>query len=106
MKSQMESLATRYPRDPRLRLSRGTAMLNMGDLAGAERELRAGLDDAEIMKSVLPLQVEATLRTNLAMALYRNKQEAAAKTAAGQVCQDTAENAPLRARLKSIGICE
>jgi rhomboid protease GluP len=107
MKSQMESLAARYPRDPRLRLSRGTAMLNAGDLSGAERELRAGLEDAEVMKNVLPLQVEAALRTNLATALHRDKRDAAAKTVAGPVCRlDVTESAPQRARLRGIGICE
>jgi rhomboid protease GluP len=107
MKSQMESLSERYPRDPRLRLSRGTAMLNTGDLSGAERELRAGLADAEIMTSVLPAQVEATLRTNLATALHRTRQDTMAKVVAGPVCgRELAESAPLRARLKSLGICE
>jgi rhomboid protease GluP len=107
MKSQVESLAARYPRDPRPRLFRGLAMLDAGDSAGAERELRAGLADAEIMKNLLPPRVEALLRTNLAMALYGNKQKAEARTIAQSVCQlDTAESRPMRVPLKSIGVCD
>jgi rhomboid protease GluP len=107
MKSQSESLAARYPHDPRPRLFRGMAMLDAGDSAGAERELRAGLTDAEAMKNLLPPRVEALLRTNLAMALYGNRQTAEARTIAAPVCQlDTAESRPMRSPLKSIGICD
>jgi rhomboid protease GluP len=107
MKSQVESLAARYPRDPRPRLLRGLAMLDAGDSAGAERELRAGLADAEIVKNLLPPRVEALLRANLAMALYGNSQKAEARTIAEPVCQlDTAESRPMRVPLKSIGVCD
>jgi rhomboid protease GluP len=106
IKSQVESLAARYPRDPRPRLLRGLAMLDAGDSAGAERELRAGLADAEIVKNLLPPRVEALLRANLAMALYGNSQKAEARTIAEPVCQlDTAESRPMRVPLKSIGVC-
>ncbi len=107
MKSQVESLAARYPHDPRPRLFRGLAMLDAGDSAGAERELRAGLADAQIMKNLLPPRVEALLRTNLAMALYGNSQKAEARTIAAPVCRlDTAESRPMRVPLKSIGVCD
>src|SRR5262249_22301134 len=64
-KAQAESLAARYPHDPRLRLFRGVTMLEAGDFAGAERELRTGLADAVVMKDLLPPQVETLVRTNL-----------------------------------------
>jgi rhomboid protease GluP len=106
-KAQVESLATRYPHDPRLRLFRGAAMLEAGDFPGAERELRAGLADAETFKDLLPPRVEMLLRTNLAIALNDNRQKAEAKSVAEPVCRlDTAENRPTRTRLKRIGVCD
>jgi rhomboid protease GluP len=106
-KAQVESLTTRYPHDPRPRLFRGVTMLEAGDFAGAERELRTGLADAVVMKGVLPPQVETLVRTNLAIALSNTKQSAEAKTVAAPVCAlDTAENRSMRTRLKRIGVCD
>jgi rhomboid protease GluP len=107
MKAQAESLAVRYPRDPRLRLFRGAALLDAGDLPDAERELRAGLADAETLRNLLPPLVEALLRTNLAIILNEDQQKAEAKAIAGPVCRlDAAENRPNRTRLKRIGLCD
>jgi Flp pilus assembly protein TadD len=106
-KAQVESLATRYPHDPRPRLFRGVTMVEAGDFAGAESELRTGLADAVAMKDVLPPQVEMLLRTNLAIALSNTRQAAEAKTVAAPVCRlDTAENRSMRTRLKRIGVCD
>jgi rhomboid protease GluP len=106
-KAQVESLAARYPHDPRLRLFRGAAMLEAGEFASAERELRAGLANAETFKDLLPPRVEMLLRTNLAIALDDNRQKAEAKAVAEPVCRlDTAENRPTRTRLKRIGVCD
>jgi rhomboid protease GluP len=107
MKKQVESLAGRYPHDPRPRLFRGITMLDAGDSAGAERELRAGLADAEIFKDLLPPRVETLVRTNLAIALNDTQKKAEAKAIAAPVCRvDTAENRPTRTRLKRIGVCD
>jgi hypothetical protein len=106
-KAQVESLATRYPHDPRPRLFRGVTMLEAGDFSGAERELRAGLGDAVVMKDLLPPQVETLVRTNLATTLSNTKQTAEAKEVAAPVCRlDTAENRSMRTRLKRIGVCD
>jgi enoyl-CoA hydratase/carnithine racemase len=106
-KAQVESLATRYPHDPRPRLFRGITMLEAGDFAGAERVLRIGLVDAVVMKHVLPPQVETLVRTNLAIALSNTKQAAKAKTVAAPVCAlDTADNRSMRTRLKRFGVCD
>jgi hypothetical protein len=105
--AQADSLAARYPRDPRLRLYRGVTMLEAQDSAGAERELRAGLADAETLKELLPPQVETLLRTNLAIALDDIGKRAEARAAADPVCRlDTPENRPTRTRLKRIGVCD
>jgi rhomboid protease GluP len=107
MKSQAESLFAHYPRDPRVRLVRGMALLDAGNSTGAERELRAGLAEEEILKSLLPPRIDALLRTNLAIALYGNRQTSEAKAIARPVCElTTAENRPMREPLKRIGICE
>jgi rhomboid protease GluP len=106
-KAQAESLASRYPHDPRPRLFRGVTMLDAGDFAGAERELRTGLADLGALKDVLPPQVETLVRTNLAIALNSDKQSAEAKTIAAPVCRiDTAESRSMRTRLKRIGLCD
>jgi rhomboid protease GluP len=106
-KAQVDNLAARYPHDPRPRLYRGITLLDAGDLAGAERELRDGLGDAQTFKDVLPPQVEALLRTNLASTLNANRQTAEAKSIAEPVCRpDRAETRSLRSRLRRLGLCE
>jgi rhomboid protease GluP len=106
-KAQVDKLAARYPHDPRPRLYRGITLLEAGDLAGAERELRAGLGDAQTFKDVLPPQVEALLRTNLATTLNANRQTAEAKAIAQPICQpDRAELRSLSSRLRRLGLCD
>jgi rhomboid protease GluP len=106
-KAHIDDLAARYPHDPRPRLFRGITLLDAGDLAGAERELRAGLDDAQTFKDLLPPQVEALLRTNLATTLNAARQTAEAKAVAEPVCRrETAETRSLRSRLKRLGLCD
>lgn len=107
MKAKADSLAARYPRDPRLRLFRGMALLDAGDLVGAERELSAGLADAETMRSVLLPQTEELLRTNLALTLDGEGRKAEARAIAAPVCKlDTAGSQSMRTALKGIGACD
>jgi rhomboid protease GluP len=106
-KMQVDALAARYPHDPRPRLFRGISMLEARDSAGAERELRAALADAETLKDLLTPQLEALVRTNLAIALSDAGKKAEAKQLAAPVCRvDTAENRSMRTRLKRIGVCD
>jgi hypothetical protein len=97
----------RYPHDPRARLYRGSALLDARDFASAERELRAGLAEQEILKTTLvPARTDALLRTNLSIALYGSNQMAEAKTVAQPLCQaSSAETATLRETLKRIRVC-
>jgi rhomboid protease GluP len=108
MKKQAESLISHYPHDPRPRLSRGMALLDASDLAGAERELRQSLADAELLRSFLLPRTEEMIRANLAIVLYGNRQTAEAKAIAAPVCRlgSTAYSKPVRVPLQSIGICE
>jgi rhomboid protease GluP len=106
-KAQIDGLAERYPHDPRPRLFRGITMLDARDLAGAQRELRAGLADAQTMKELLPPQVETLLRINLAFAVSRSGQKTEARAIADPVCRlDAADSRPTRTRLKSAGLCD
>jgi rhomboid protease GluP len=108
MKGRAEALISRYPHDPRPRLFRGMALLDASDLAGAERELRQSLADAELMKDLLQPRTEETIRANLALVLYGDRRTAEARSVAAPVCGlgDTAYSKPVRAPLKNIGICE
>jgi rhomboid protease GluP len=111
MKAQVDSLAARYPHDPRPRLFRGSALIEAGEFAGAERELRAGLAGAETFREVLPPQLERMVRTNLAIAVIGNKQsadaKAEAKAIAEPVCRvESVDNRPLRTRLKRLNLCD
>ncbi|MBO0751144.1 MAG: rhomboid family intramembrane serine protease [Bradyrhizobiaceae bacterium] len=106
-KAKVDELVARYPHDPRPRLFRGITLLDAGDLVGAERELRAGLDDVPTFQDVLPPQVEALLRTNLASALSAEQNTTEAKAIAEPVCRrDTAETRSLRSRLRRLGLCD
>jgi rhomboid protease GluP len=106
-KTQVDTLAARYPRDPRPRLFRGIALIDGGDLAAAERELRAGLADAQTFRELLPPQIERLLRTNLATALHGNGKKAEAQTIAEPVCRvDSNDTRSLRTRLKRLGLCD
>ncbi len=106
-KAQGAALADRYPHDPRPRLFRGITLLDAGDLAGAERELRAGLADVQTLRDVLPPRVEVLLRTNLAMALADEKKTAEARTVAEPVCRlEVPETRSPRTRLKRLGLCD
>jgi membrane associated rhomboid family serine protease len=111
MKAQVDSLAARYPYDPRPRLFRGSALIEAGEFAGAERELRASLAGAETFREVLPPQVERMVRTNLAIAVIGNKQtaeaKAEAKAIAEPVCRvESVDSRPLRTRLKRLNLCD
>jgi rhomboid protease GluP len=80
MRKQADALAARYPHDPRPRLSRGIALIEAQDFAGAERELRASLADAEALKDLLRPRVDMMVRTNLAVALRGSQKAAEART--------------------------
>ena len=79
---QAPKLVARYPRDPRARLFQGVAFISTGDLAGAERELRAGLAETYILKTALKPAVDMQLRANLALVLLRSRRADEARSLA------------------------
>lgn len=106
-KAQAQQLTARFPHDPRVRLFNGIALLeSRNDAEGAERELRAGLADAETMRGLLRPQVEALLRTNLATTILPTRPDEARAVAAPVCRSDAAETRTLRSHLKRAGACE
>jgi rhomboid protease GluP len=74
-----KELVARYPRDPRARVFLGLALIDARDYDGTIRELKTGLAESEILKSLLPSSFEVLMRTMLGAALqlrgisYRQK---------------------------------
>ena len=104
---QAPKLVARYPRDPRAHLFQGVAFISTGDLAGAERELRADLAETYILKTALKPAVDMQLRANLALVLLRRQRADEARSLARPVCQsgDT-DMREIRARLAQLHLCE
>jgi rhomboid protease GluP len=80
-KQHAEELIARYPRDPRPRLMKASDLLNANDLAGAEREARAGLAEEHLWQSILSPQIDHGLRVILAIALAEDRRDEALATA-------------------------
>jgi rhomboid protease GluP len=102
MKARGEELFAQYPRDPRLRFQRAADLLNANDLAGAEREARAGLADEDLWQSLLP-QIGNGLRVMLALAINPDRPEEA-KAAARPACA-TMSDSPMRRLLVQQKLC-
>jgi rhomboid protease GluP len=81
MKVRAAQLIAEYPRDPRPRLLRAADLLDAGDVAGAEREARAGLADEELWRSTLSPDIDNGLRVILAIAINETHPDEALATA-------------------------
>lgn len=103
VKSRSADLVAHYPRDPRAHLFRAATLLSTQDSVGAERELRAGLDDRESLGQFSP-ELELRLRTTLALVLSDKGQLTEAKTTALPVCTSTATS--MRDALNKAQLCE
>jgi rhomboid protease GluP len=104
-RSRSEELVARYPRDPRSRMFRASALFDARDLVGAERELRAGLAEERILRTKFSPDFEVRLRTMLALVLFERGQLTEAKKEAKPVCASSAFNA-VRDTLNSYHLCE
>jgi rhomboid protease GluP len=102
-KTRSADLVARYPRDPRARLMRAAALLDDRDPAGAERELRAGLKEDEILKTKFQPDLEVRLRTVLAAVLVDKGQNAEAKAIARPACGAAGS---MREMLDTLKVCE
>jgi rhomboid protease GluP len=104
-KARSADLVARFPHDPRARLLRAEALLDSGDGTGAERELRAGLAEQDILKTQFSPELEAQLRTVLAFVLADGGKQGEAKTIAQPVCSP-AGPANMRDALSAQHLCD
>jgi hypothetical protein len=84
-RSRADELIDKYPRDPRPRLDRAGGLLLAADLEGAERDLRAGLADAEVL-AVFDSALATRLRATLALVLLAQSRPDEAAAMAGPAC--------------------
>jgi len=103
-KAQSAELVERYPRDPRGHLIRARVLLVAQDEAGAERELRAGLAEEKVWRTLFKPDLAAALRTTLALVLAKDRVDEA-RTVARPVC-DTVSSGPLRDALDQMKLCQ
>lgn len=103
---QAPTLVARHPRDPRARLFLGEALLAARNLDGAERELRAGLAETEILRRLMDPAVEAKLRATLGVVLLQRGQAAESTAVVEPVCRSSAPDlATVRERLTALQLC-
>ena len=103
MRARATQLIAQYPRDPRPRFTRAADLLDARDLAGAEREARAGLEEEYLWRTLLPQQVGDGLRTFLAIAISRDRPQEALATAR-PVCLSL-KDGPIRKMLDDRRLC-
>jgi rhomboid protease GluP len=103
MKARTPALIAQYPHDPRPRFMRTAELLDANDLAGAEREARAGLADEQLWHSLLPAQVANGLRAMLAVAIVKDRREEALSTA--RPACDAIKDGPMRKLLDDRKLC-
>jgi rhomboid protease GluP len=102
--AQTLDLIAHYPRDPRAHLMRASEFLATHDLAGVEREARAGLAEENVWHSILPAVVATNLRVALAIALADSRRPEAIAVAQ-PVCSSMKEG-PQRGLLDARKLCE
>jgi rhomboid protease GluP len=88
-KMKAEDLVARYPRDPRARLYQAGGLIDRNDLAGAERELRAGLAEKQLLTTRFTPELEARMGGMLALVLNERDQRSEARAAALPACDTT-----------------
>jgi rhomboid protease GluP len=103
MSAHATELIARYPHDPRPRYLLAAELLGANDLAGAEKQARAGLSEEAAWRPILPAQLADGLRIILAIALNRDHREEALATAR-QLCA-TVTDGPIRKLLDDQKLC-
>jgi rhomboid protease GluP len=103
VKSRWADLVVRYPRDPRARFLRASALLEERTAAAAEQELRIGLKEELILKTKFSPDLESRMRTMLALVLLERGQIVEAKRVAQPVCGAAG---PMRERLSASQLCQ
>jgi rhomboid protease GluP len=102
--ARADELIAGYPRDPRPHLFKASALLDKKDVAGAEREARAGLAEEHRWRTLLSPSVSDGLHLMLAIALNQDRrQEALAE--ARRPCLGF-KDGPMRKLLDERKLCE
>jgi rhomboid protease GluP len=96
-------LLTRYPRDPRSYLYQAIALIQAKDLAGAEKQMRAGLAEEDILRVLLTPMTKIHMQSYLALILTDEHRKDEAKEFAKAGCVNT--SAPLHTSLVKAGLC-
>jgi rhomboid protease GluP len=84
--SQADSLATKYPRDPRAHYFRAVIFMKQSNWSQAENELKIALGEKEILTLLLPESFHDDLQGLLALTLSEQGRNAEAKAVAKPVC--------------------
>ncbi len=103
MRSRAADLIAQYPHDPRPRFIRAADLLDANDLAGAEREARAGLAEEDSWRQLLSPQLSNSLRVVLALAIDRDRHDEALRTA--RPACDGFKDGPFRKVLDDRKLC-
>ncbi len=103
MRTSTEQLIVQYPNDPRPRFLRAADLLDANDLAGAEREARAGLAEENRWRMTLPPQLGSGLRVVLAIAVSRDRRDEALQIARSSCA--AIKDGPLRKALDDNKLC-
>jgi hypothetical protein len=101
---QSASMLAAKPRDPRARFLHALALLDKKDFKGAERDLRAGLGETALIKSLGIKGFEARLRTLLGAVLIDEGQPEEARRVAEPACRSETSG-PVRETLDRIKLC-
>jgi rhomboid protease GluP len=102
-KARSAELVERYPRDPRGRMIRAGVLLAAKDAAGAERELRAGLAEEQLWRTLFMPDLAMALRTSLALVLAQDRIDEA-KAVARPVCE-AVQSGQWRNTLDNLKLC-
>jgi rhomboid protease GluP len=101
----VETWGKGYPRDPRVHLFRAFRLLDEHNPEGAKAELRAALDERQILGSAFPNgKLEVQIRSVLCDILVLQDKRDDALLIAAPVCK--AENGVAPKRLKELGVCD
>lgn len=102
MRAHATELIEQFPRDPRPRFRRAMDLLNANDLAGAEREARAGLTEENSWRTSMSPLLGYGLRVVLAIAVNRDRRDEALQIARSACA---AKDGPLRKALDDNKLC-
>ncbi len=104
-KSRAKDLVARYPGDPRAHYYMAMGAIDANDMAGAEKELRLGLDQKEALKLNFAPALTLHMEGVLALVLQQRGDTPQAKGYAKPLCSATSDD-PLRQSLANAKLCE